>query len=259
MKVSSDAPQDVTPKAVPRVDANQSGDSALSDRGNAAQNGKPLPNQAAPEATDRKAGNAEVPSSVDQILNANTTPAQGQQTATNQVRDGVVNALSGNATDGGTSTAPPAASNHAVAAPVLRTLDLTLSPPDLGSVTLHLSLKSNSLSIEAEASKTSTAKLLSDDRTNLERGLRDAGYDVSSVKITDVSASNSSTASGWQPGGSQPRDGEQARPGFGGRQDGEMQRRDGSMSDQSQRRQREENPQQTGEAATGRLASAVYI
>ena len=68
----------------------------------------------------------------------------------------------------------------------MRAIELTLSPADLGSVTLRLSLKSNVLSVEAEATKASTAKLLSDDRDALTKSLRDAGYDVSTLKITDA-------------------------------------------------------------------------
>jgi hypothetical protein len=126
-------------------------------------------------------------------------------------------------------------------------------------VKLRLSLKSNSLTIEAEASKASTAKLLTDDRPNLERGLKDAGYDVSSMKITDTSASSSSTGSGWQANGSPSRDGDQSRSSFAGRQDGEMQRRDGSSSDQAQRRQKENNPKPATDSINARPGNAVYI
>ncbi|MET0407032.1 MAG: flagellar hook-length control protein FliK, partial [Hyphomicrobium sp.] len=121
-------------------------------------------------------------------------------------------------------------------------------------------LKSNSLTIEAEASKASTAKLLNDDRMSLEHGLRDAGYDVSSLKISDVSASGSSNSSGWLTNGSPAREGDQARSGFTSQQDGQMQRRDGSTSDQASRRQKDERPQSaSGEPTGGRTSDAVYI
>ena len=81
----------------------------------------------------------------------------------------------------------------AVNGQVLRTIDVTLAPAELGSVRLRLSLKDNVLAIEAEASKTSTAKMLTDDRDALEKSLKDAGYDVSAVRISGVSTDNSSS------------------------------------------------------------------
>src|SRR5262249_36835919 len=150
---------------------------------------------------------------------------QGQPSVSAQVRDGVIDALAGKAGELAPNTTATNLQDRAPApTPVLRSLDLTLSPPDLGSVRLRLSLKSNSLAIEAEGSKAATAKILNDDRTSLERGLRDAGYDVSSLKITETAASNSASPNG-QTTGSPFRDGDQARSNFAGRQDGDSQRR----------------------------------
>ena len=125
---------------------------------------------------------------------------------------------------------------------------------------LHLSLKSNSLAIEAEASNASTAKILSDDRGSLERGLKDAGYDLSSLKITDASASGSTSSNNWQTNGSPSRDGDQARSSFAGRQDGDMQRREGSTPDQAQRRPKDNNQQNSSaDLANSRQGNALYI
>jgi len=237
------------------------GDQAKDNPGNGDQTRAQLQSSTSANTTEteRKIAKTDSSPSIDQIFTSSAKPAQTPTSAVDQVRNGIVDNLSGSTTDpiARTSSASP---NRPAGPPVLRTLDLTLSPEDLGSVKLRLSLKSNSLAIEAEASKASTAKLLNDDRVSLERGLRDAGYDVSSMKVTDASASISANASNWQPGGSPPRDGDQARSGFAGRQDGNAQNRDGAMFNQPQRRQKEDNPQAaTADLTNGRLGNALYI
>ncbi len=258
-KPNQTAPQaaaipDVEPPASPSF-GNSGGDP-----GNSDQRGAQLQSQASADPTGRKIGKAEPSASIDQIFTANANPPQTPSSATDQVRNGIIDGLSAGTVDPTANTSSQVPSSRPTAVPVLRTLDLTLSPEDLGSVKLRLSLKSNSLSIEAEASKASTAKLLNDDRVSLERGLRDAGYDVSSMKVTDASASNSANPNGWQMGGSPSRDGDQARPSFAGGQGGEMQRRDGSTFNQSQHRPKESNQQTAAvDLSNGRPGNAVYI
>jgi hypothetical protein len=179
-----------------------------------------------------------------------------------QVRTGVLTALGGDSSGGPVSNTPQTMDRPPVAGHVLRTIDLTLSPPDLGTVRLKLSLKSSALDIDAEASKASTAKLLDGDRKGLEQSLRDAGYDVKSLKIADASASlNSSLNSSLNNGGSSFQDGGQARANFAGRQGENMQRREGGMPDQPQQRQRDNNQKtsQAPDAASGRQTNAIYI
>lgn len=182
--------------------------------------------------------------------------------ASQQVRTGVLTALAGDNSGGPVSNTPQMMDRPPVAGHVLRTIDLTLSPPDLGTVRLKLSLKSSALDIDAEASKASTAKLLEGDRKGLEQSLRDAGYDVKSLKVADVSASsNSGLNSSLNNGGSSFQDGGQTRANFAGSQNENMQRREGAMPDQSQQRQRDNN-QKTPPApdvASGRQANAIYI
>lgn len=252
-------------QAVSAPEANAQGNPSFS---SGDQAGADLQGKAAGDPAERKVAKADASTPIDQIFSAGPSSSQGAASGvTAQIRNGVLDALAGGATSGkatqaASSTAATDLQNRAPApSPVLRTLDLTLSPPDLGSVRLHLSLKSNSLAIEAEASKASTAKILSDDRATLERGLKDAGYDLSSLKITDASASGSTSSNNnWQTNGSPFRDGDQARSSFGGRQDGDMQRRDGSTPDQAQRRPKDNNQQNSStDLANGRQGNALYI
>jgi hypothetical protein len=186
------------------------------------------------------------------------------QGATQQVRTGIVKALADMDLGSRTaSTAQLTPDRLPVANQVLRTIDITLSPPDLGTVRLKLSLKSNALDIDAEASKASTAKLLDSDRKGLEQSLRDAGYDVKSMKIADASASNSANLNNSSNGnGSSFQDGSQARGNFSGRQDGNMGRRDGAMPDQSQQQHSRDDSRKgapTSDVAGRRQSDAIYI
>lgn len=181
--------------------------------------------------------------------------------ATQQVRSGVLTALTGDRTSTEPFTPRQPADQPPAAGYVLRSIDLTLSPPDLGTVRLKLSLKASALDIDAEASKAATARLLDDDRKGLEQSLRDAGYDVKSLKISDISSSsNSNLNSSLNNGSSTFQDGSQARANLGGRQDDGMPRRDGEMPDQSQHRRRNDGQQpSSADLASGRQANAIYI
>ncbi len=181
--------------------------------------------------------------------------------ATQQVRSGVLTALAGDRTSAEPFTPRQPADQPPAAGYVLRSIDLTLSPPDLGTVRLKLSLKASALDIDAEASKAATARLLDDDRKGLEQSLRDAGYDVKSLKISDISSSSNSNLNSLLNNGSSTfQDGSQARANLGGRQDDGMPRRDGEMPDQSQHRRRNDGQQpSSADVANGRQANAIYI
>lgn len=256
-KLSSDASNSATMPLAAVTNADQNANASLANDGGNKNDAQP--HMAPPSELAKKVEKPDSALSLAQIFAASKSSANAASVG-NQVRDGVISSLSSNGTDIGAATSLTDTPTRSTTAPVLRTLDLTLSPADLGSVRLRLSLSSNSLSIEAEASKASTAKLLNDDRPNLERGLKDAGYDISSVKITDASAATSTNSNGWQTNGSPSRDGDQSRSGFMSRQDGDMQRREGSPSDQPQRRARESNPQAApADVVSVRSGNAVYI
>ena len=237
--------------------ADTSEDSFLADKD---QTGPGLQQPATGDPEIRKIVKSEPSDTIERVLSVDPKPTQGTANVTAQVRNGVVDALAGNAGELNPSTTVADLQDRAPSPPpVLRSLDLTLSPPDLGSVRLRMSLKSNALEIEADASKAATAKILIDDRTSLERGLRDAGYDVTSLKITDVSSSNATNSSGQQANGWPTRDGDQARSNFAGHQDGGSQHREGATYDQSQRRQQGQSQQTSADLASGHAGGAVYI
>jgi hypothetical protein len=214
--------------------------------------------------SQRKVADAPVASSSDRAsFDVPDAPPTAQGT-TQQVRTGIVKALADmdlGSRAAGTAQLTP--DRPPVANQVLRTIDITLSPPDLGTVRLRLSLKSNALDIDAEASKASTAKLLDSDRKGLEQSLRDAGYDVKSMKIADASASNNANLNNSSNGnGSSFQDGSQARGNFSGRQDGNMGRRDGAMPDQSQQQQSRDDGRKgapASDVAGRRQSDAIYI
>lgn len=260
-KSSSVASPTVSPQSAAMPDSDQMTNAFFNNSSGDSQTGtQPQSQPAVIAPAVRKAVQTDPSSTLEKIFTTNAPPQPSAPSVTNQVRDGVIDTLSASNMDPSASTSTVDVATRPATAPVLRTLDLTLSPPDLGSVRLRLSLQSNSLSIEAETSKASTAKLLNDDRQNLERGLKDAGYDVSNMKITDTSASNSANSNGWQANGAPQRDADQSRSSFMGRQDGDMPRRDGSPSDQAQRRPKEPAPQTApADVVAGRLGNAVYI
>lgn len=216
---------------------------------------------ATPDAGARRILDASTSTPVENITqDIPETPAP-LSAATQQVRSGVLTALTGDRTSAEPFTPRQPADQPPAAGYVLRSIDLTLSPPDLGTVRLKLSLKASALDIDAEASKAATARLLDDDRKGLEQSLRDAGYDVKSLKISDISSSsNSNLNSSLNNGSSTFQDGSQARANLGGRQDDGMPRRDGEMPDQSQHRRRNDGQQpSSADVANGRQANAIYI
>ncbi len=216
---------------------------------------------ATPDAGARRILDASASTPVENITQDVPETPPPLSAATQQVRSGVLTALAGDHTSAEPFTPRQPADQPPAAGYVLRSIDLTLSPPDLGTVRLKLSLKASALDIDAEASKAATAKLLDDDRKGLEQSLRDAGYDVKNLKISDISSSsNSNLNSSLNNGSSTFQDGSQARANLGGRQDEGMPRREGEMPDQSQQRRRNDSQQpSSADIASGRQANAIYI
>jgi hypothetical protein len=251
----------VVARAVDQAPAN---DAATQQNFSGAQDGRPGSREqsGATDVSTRRIVDTAVAAPTEHISQDSPEISENMSAATQQVRSGVLTALADDSSKVQASNPSQMTDRPPVAGQVLRTIDLTLSPPDLGTVRLKLSLKSSALDIDAEASKASTAKLLDDDRKGLEQSLRDAGYDVKSLKIADISAgSNSTLNSSLNNSGSSFQDGSQARANFAGRQDDGMPRREGGMPDQSQQRQRDNNQKAppARDVASSRQANAIYI
>lgn len=114
-------------------------------------------------------------------LNADVAPAY------QQVRAAVVEVIVG---AGGTQRTDyvslyadrPTSSNL-----TLKTLEISLEPPDLGRVNVKMNLASRDLKLEIEASKASTAQLISNDQASLKRELLSDNADLSSVLVSVTS------------------------------------------------------------------------
>jgi hypothetical protein len=98
------------------------------------------------------------------------------------------------------------------APPPVRVLYLQLDPPQLGPVTIRISLKDTALSLQLEAQNQETASLINRDREALSGLLRSAGYTVDGLQIQTSGADRGMTgqsfgnqaafgqAAGQQPG-----------------------------------------------------------
>lgn len=71
---------------------------------------------------------------------------------------------------------------------MLKTLEISLEPPDLGRVNVKMNLASRDLKLEIEASKASTAEMLSNDQASLKLELLNDNADLSSVLVSVTSA-----------------------------------------------------------------------
>jgi chemotaxis protein MotD len=88
------------------------------------------------------------------------------------------------------------ASARAASTPVIKVLRLELQPADLGTITIRLSLKQDSLEIRLEAGRHDTAVMLQRDQDTLARILSSAGYRVDGLSISVTGADGSTTQDG---------------------------------------------------------------
>ena len=91
------------------------------------------------------------------------------------------------------------ASTKAASTSVIKVLRLELQPADLGTITIRLSLKQDSLEIRLEAGRHDTAVMLQRDQDTLARVLSSAGYRVDGLSIS-VAGADSSTAQDGRTG-----------------------------------------------------------
>lgn len=75
------------------------------------------------------------------------------------------------------------ADRPAIRSPVVRTLEISLDPAELGPVRVRMNLAGNNLKLDIETARVDTARLLTDDRDGLDRSLRDLGLELSNLSV----------------------------------------------------------------------------
>jgi chemotaxis protein MotD len=95
----------------------------------------------------------------------------------------------------------PAGGTHP--ATVIRTLTIQLEPADLGTLTVHLSIKDDGLEVHVEASRRETARMIEDDQKTLSHLLQSAGYrvDALAVQVSDAARTGAAPQGAANPGG----------------------------------------------------------
>jgi chemotaxis protein MotD len=131
-----------------------------------------------------------------------------------QIADGIAANLASRETDN-SQAAPAAAPRPATEQPV-KVLTIQLQPADLGTVTVRMTLKADTMDVQVEVGRRAAARLIDADRDALTSLLRSAGYHVEALTVRAVEQPSPASAPGpmlgssdsggpqLQPGGSQP-------------------------------------------------------
>ena len=146
----------------------------------------------------------------------------------------------------------------------LKTLEISLEPPDLGRVNVKMNLAARDLKLEIEASKASTAQMLSNDQAALKLELLSDNSDLSSVlvsvtnAVSDAGASRGATNGDQQFGGNSrtSSDNTFASPNGNGREEQRHRQSSGFQESGTASRQREGTSEDAHARAPGR---ALYI
>jgi chemotaxis protein MotD len=143
-------------------------------------------------------------------------------------------------------------------APSIKTLDLQLEPPTLGTVSIKLNLSADGLAVEVQANQSTTVDLLQKDKQSLTQGLSGAGYTVSGVDISLAPANHA--AAGFADQGAQQ--GSSGLPSGDAQGNGGSQTQNGGGHDSSRQQQRQsayETPEAPRPAAQRSTGSGLYI
>ena len=108
-----------------------------------------------------------------------------------QVVDALVNDLK---SVSGSAAAAPAVDPQSTPQP-LRVLHLTLEPPGLGQVTVHLRLTGGGLDLEVRPTERSTLHMIEADKDTLATGLTNAGYSIDKL-VMNIATDQSGSATG---------------------------------------------------------------
>ncbi len=95
----------------------------------------------------------------------------------------------------------------------VKVLTIQLQPADLGTVTVRMRLKADTMEVEVAADRRATARLIDGDRDTLASLLRSAGYHVEGLTVRAVDQPGTASSPGAMPGSPEP--GPQLQPGGG--------------------------------------------
>jgi chemotaxis protein MotD len=124
------------------------------------------------------------------------TPALAQQPPARQLSERIAVELAASAP----APETPAGATHP--ATVIRTLTIQLEPADLGTLTVHLTIKNDGLEVHVEASRRETARMIEDDQKTLSHLLQSAGYrvDALAVQVSDAARMGAAPQGAANPG-----------------------------------------------------------
>jgi flagellar hook-length control protein FliK len=154
-------------------------------------------------------------------------------------------------------TAQPAELPKDASSAPLKVLHILLDPPELGALTVRMSLKNDMLHLQIEASRHETARLIERDQDALSGMLRSAGYSVDGLTVQIASgdrgngAQQSSGGSGFNQAAGQQSAGRQQPEGSGSGQAG--------RSTAEPERITETSRETDAPGAHGRRGGPVYI
>jgi hypothetical protein len=130
---------------------------------------------------------------------------------------------------------------------VVKTLDLQLEPPDLGTVNVKLNLSDGGLEVEVQASQSATRDLLEKDKQELTDRLADTGYAVTSVDISLAASSSTANSFADQSTTGQSSSGQTSEGTSQGNNGSQGQ--DGGANNSSQRQSQRQSGNETYETA----------
>jgi chemotaxis protein MotD len=126
---------------------------------------------------------------------------------TRQMVDGIASEIAPPPDAGGVG--PSAAAAPAPLPRPVKVVTIELSPAELGTLTVRISLRNDALELQVEASRRETARMVDADRDTLSSLLRSAGYHVETVTVRAVEqpapAAVAGSAAGSQDGAPSPQ------------------------------------------------------
>ncbi len=206
--------------------------------------------ESAPPAPQREPGGL-IETQAPAMGETSATPPLPQQPPARQLSDRIAVELAAPAS----APETPAGGTHP--ATVIRTLTIQLEPADLGTLTVHLSIKNDGLEVHVEASRRETARMIEDDQKTLSHLLQSAGYrvDALAVQVSDAARTGAAPQAQANPGAQSSGQQQQGSSQTGGQSPGspQHQERDGSAQHETR------SGNSHDKANADRLGGDVYV